>query len=123
MGTKRILIADDNRFIRTLVRAALSSLGHEIIEAVDGQEACDLAFSCEPNLIILDVVMPHMSGFEVLERIRTTDGAPTCPIAMLTTAATPGDHKHADEFGAEGYITKPFDNAELRQKVTELLED
>lgn len=121
MGTKRILIADDNRFIRILVKAALSQLGHEVIEATDGQEAYDLALTSEPDLILLDVVMPRMSGFDVLERIRTTEGAPTCPIAMLTTAMTEADHKRADQFGAEGYVTKPFDNADLRQVVTELL--
>ncbi|PKQ29012.1 MAG: hypothetical protein CVT60_07560 [Actinobacteria bacterium HGW-Actinobacteria-10] len=121
MTAKRVLVVDDNRLIRVLVQASLKSLNLEIVEATDGQEGITAAFECRPDLILLDVVMPRMSGFEVLTRLREDPDAPSCPIAMLTTAASEQDHVEARIHGADAYIVKPFDHNELRDTVADLL--
>lgn len=114
-----VLIADDNQFIRTLVKAALRPLGCEIIEACDGLEAIENAIERPPDLILLDVVMPQLDGFEVLHLLRKRPETAECLIAMLTTADTPADHALGRE--ADDYIIKPFDNASLRAHVAAML--
>lgn len=118
---KRVLVVDDNRLIRVLIQASLKSLDLEIIEATDGEEGIAAAFDSNPDLILLDVVMPRMSGFEVLTKLREDPAAPPCPIAMLTTAASESDHTEARVHGADAYIVKPFDHNELRETVAGLL--
>jgi len=119
---KRILVVDDNRLIRMLIAAALRPLDCEIVEAVDGAQAIELAMQCEPDLILLDVVMPNASGFEVLTHLRDDPAGPTCPIVMLTTSSRDTDIDNALDHGANGYIVKPFEHAELRETVSRLLQ-
>ena len=123
MRDKTVLVADDNEFIRTLVKAALRPLGCEIVEARDGGEALELATSVDPDAILLDVVMPQMNGFEVLEKLRSERYGISCPIAMLTTAATQADLDHGADAGANAYIVKPFEKDELRETVRRMLGD
>ncbi|MDH4140111.1 MAG: response regulator [Coriobacteriia bacterium] len=118
---KKILIADDNTFIRTLVKAALKPLGCEMIEAVDGEEAVRAAEEHDPDLILLDVVMPKMNGFEALEAIRAQRPASHLPIVMLTTAATEADVRRGRDAGANDHIVKPFEKTALRDTVAGLL--
>ncbi len=121
MAAKRVLVVDDNRLIRALVNASIKSLECEIVEAVDGEEAVAKAVECEPDLILLDVVMPKLDGFEVLARLRDDPDGPQCPIAMLTTANTEDDRVQARLHRADAYIVKPFDHGELRDIVAGLL--
>lgn len=121
MTAKRVLVVDDNRLIRVLIQASLKSLDLDIVEATDGEEGMAAAFECRPDLILLDVVMPRMNGFEVLTKLREDPAAPSCPIAMLTTAASENDHVEARLHGADAYIIKPFDHNELRDTVADLL--
>ncbi len=120
--TKKVLIADDNLFIRTLVKAALAPMGYELLEAVDGEDAVRAAQEYAPDLILLDVVMPRMNGFEALVAIRERTPATDCAIAMLTTSATEADMQRSRDAGANGYIVKPFDKTDLRETVKTLLE-
>ncbi len=121
MGAQRVLIADDNRFIRTLVKAALAPDDYDIVEAVDGVDAFEKIGSEAPDLVLLDLVMPGMSGFEVLERMGAGGSGPPCPVMMLTTAASAADLERASAIGAADYLVKPFDKNELREKVAALL--
>lgn len=121
MATKRVLVIDDNRLIRVLIEASIRSLECEIFEATDGEEGISAVYVCRPDLILLDVVMPKLDGFEVLARLREDPDAPKCPIAMLTTAASEADHEQARVHGADAYILKPFDHNELRATVAGLL--
>lgn len=121
MAAKRILVVDDNRLIRVLVAAALKPLGCEIIEAADGGQAIEAALECRPDLILLDVVMPVASGFEVLTTLREHPDGPACPIIMLTTSSTDKDIDHALDHGANAYVVKPFEHADLRHTVERLL--
>jgi DNA-binding response OmpR family regulator len=114
---KTILIADDNQQIRMLVRAALRSCECTIIEAVDGEEALDMAVECKPDLILLDVMMPKLDGFEVLHFLRRREGLEGCRVVMLTTATATADRQRGQEEGADGYMVKPFEAAELRETV------
>ncbi|MDI6900588.1 MAG: response regulator [Anaerosomatales bacterium] len=118
---KRILVADDNMQIRMLVNAALRSLGHDIVQAVDGEEAVEMAIEAPPDLVLLDVEMPKLDGFEVLEFLRKRAETKDVKVVMLTTAAQVADKLRGAELGASEYITKPFDPKGLRSVVEAVL--
>jgi CheY-like chemotaxis protein len=118
---KKILIADDNRQIRLLVNVALRSGDYEILEAEDGEAALESAIANQPDLILLDVTMPKLDGFEVLHFLRKRPETQGCHVVMLTTASQEADLKRGREEGAEGYITKPFEPLVLRETVQRLL--
>ncbi len=122
MANHTILIADDNRQLRMLVTAALRSLGHTIIEAADGEEAIEIAVRELPDLILLDVTMPKLDGFEVLHFLRKRPETRDVKVAMLTTAAQRTDLERGRALGCDEYLTKPFDPAELKALVGRMLE-
>jgi CheY-like chemotaxis protein len=119
--TRKILVADDNLQIRMLVGAALRSLGHEIIEAVDGEAALSTAIQVQPDLVLLDVNMPKLDGFEVLAFLRKRPETANVKVIMLTTAAQQTDLKHGADLGCNDYITKPFEPKILRETVEAVL--
>jgi CheY-like chemotaxis protein len=119
--TRRILVADDNQQIRLLVGAALRSLGHEIVQAVDGEDALQKAISERPDLVLLDVTMPKLDGFEVLRFLHKQPETANVKVIMLTTAAQQDDLKHGADLGCDEYLTKPFDPKALRVVVEKVL--
>lgn len=122
MTTQRtILIADDNQQIRMLVKAALKSLGHELIEAVDGEKAIETAVERIPDLVLLDVTMPNLDGWEVLHFLRHRPTTAHIPVMMLTTAAQKVDLERGTELGCNDYLTKPFTPSDLRAHVERML--
>lgn len=121
MAGETILIADDNRQIRMLVSAALRSGGYELAEAADGEEALEKAITSHPDLILLDVMMPGLDGFEVLQFLRKRPETHDCRVIMLTTAGTPADIKHGAELGISDYVIKPFEPHVLKEAVTKAL--
>jgi len=121
MNTKTILIADDNNFIRRLVCAALQPLGCTLAEAVDGEETLRMIEDRRPDLVLLDLVMPKLNGFEVLERLRSSPDTSDLTVVMLTTAASEGDLAQGRRHGVADYVIKPFDTSELRETVARLL--
>ncbi len=118
MATK-ILIADDESRIRKLVNDFLSKEGYEVIEAKDGQEALDKFYADKPDLLILDIMMPHFSGLEVCEEIRET--AKDVPIIILTAKDTEADELNGFSKGADEYIAKPFSPKILVARVNAIL--
>lgn len=118
---KKILIADDNRQIRMLVSAALRSGGYDLMEAEDGEDAIEKAVAEQPDLILLDVTMPKLDGFEVLHLLKLRPETNGCNVVMLTTAAQVWDLERGREEGAADYVTKPFEPAHLREVVARLL--
>lgn len=122
MAPGKVLLVDDDKFMRMLATAALKPLGCEILEAIDGESAVAAAREHRPDVIILDVVMPRMDGFAVLDALRHDEATRDIAILMVTTAGTSADVKHGADEGADGYIVKPFNHAELRAKVSQLLE-
>lgn len=118
-----ILAADDNQQIRMLVRAALRSLGHELIEAEDGEQAIELAIQHQPDLVLLDVTMPKLDGWEVLHFLRLRPETADVRVMMLTTAAQKVDLEHGSSLGCNDYLTKPFTPSDLREHVERMLAD
>lgn len=115
----RLLIADDDNEIRELLEFDLSHSGYEVDCAKDGEEALKKALSSYYDLILLDVMMPKMNGFEVCKNIRKSKG--DVPILMLTAKGTINDKTSGFESGADDYIVKPFDIQEVLLRVRALV--
>lgn len=119
---KSILIADDNPQILELLEAYLESLGARIIAVADGQAALDAVSREKPDLILLDVMMPRRSGFEVCRTLKSDDALRQIPVIMVTALNEVGDIDRAKEFGADDFISKPVNKLELLDRVRGLLE-
>lgn len=117
----KLLIADDEDGIRSLVRMTLESDRLEILEAADGNEAVELARAHHPQLILLDVMMPGISGFEVCRTLKSDRATAGIAVVMLTARAQDADREEGEEAGADGYFTKPFSPVALMRKVDEIL--
>lgn len=113
----RILVVDDEQGSRLMCRAALESEGYEILEAADGDEAVRVFREARPELILMDAVMPRMSGIAALEAIRRLPGGPDVPVLMVTGYNDEGAANQAFECGASDFIPKPVNWAVLRQRV------
>jgi DNA-binding response OmpR family regulator len=101
--------------------AALRSGGYVIIEAENGEVALEKAISERPDLVLLDVTMPKLDGFEVLHFLHKRPDTTDCKVIMLTTAGTVADIKHGIDEGACDYLVKPFQPADLREAVSKAL--
>jgi two-component system response regulator VicR len=111
---RKILIVDDERNIVDIVKYNLQKEGYETLEAYDGEEGLDLALRENPELILLDIMMPKIDGYEVCRRIRENMQT---PIIMLTARAEEVDKVMGFELGADDYVTKPFGVRELMARV------
>ena len=112
-----ILIVDDNAASRDTLESALIEQGYHLHMAENGQQALIQAEELHPDLILLDVMMPGMDGFEVCRRIRTTNGLEEVPIIMITALDDNASRLEGIESGADDFISKPFDLQELRARV------
>jgi len=117
-GAATILVCDDDPSLRELVRAVLGSR-YRFVEAADGTEALTIAHEERPDLIVLDVMLPGLSGIEVLEELRSTESLKDIPVVVITAWS------HAEievqVAGADRFVSKPFDPDELSTAVEELL--
>lgn len=119
---KRILIADDLATSRELIRTVLECEGYDIVEASDGAEAVAKAREYTPDLILLDLQMPLLDGFDVVRTLRSDLQFAMVPVVALTASAMHGDREKALEAGFTGYIAKPVRVAVLRTEVARLLQ-
>jgi len=117
---RKLLIADDEDGIRSLVRMTLESDAYEILEAADGSEALELARTHHPDLLLLDVMMPGMTGLEVCRALKSDPETAGITIVMLTARAQEADREAGQAAGAESYFTKPFSPVALLRKVDEI---
>lgn len=117
---KRILVVDDEDIIRMLICDTLEDLGYEIYEAEDGEEALKKLNQQMYDLVILDYMMPNLSGIEVIERLQE-DIKKSLPILMLTAKAQEADRKTVLEKGADYFMSKPFSPVDLINVVEEIL--
>ncbi|MFQ6122671.1 MAG: response regulator transcription factor [Dehalococcoidales bacterium] len=117
----RILIVEDDPASSRLLNFRLKSLGHETIIAVDGGEALKTAMKEKPDLILLDIMMPIMNGFQVLHQLKAQEKTKDIPIIMLTSKVQEKDIVFGLESGAADYVTKPFSFAELIARVNRTL--
>jgi DNA-binding response OmpR family regulator len=113
-----ILIADDDADVRRLIAGLLERAGHRVVEASDGREALRLLFARRPGLVVLDVTMPGLDGWQVLERIREVSDV---PVLMLTALGEELDRVRGLRAGADDYVAKPFGRQELLARVEALL--
>ena len=119
---KKILAVDDERHIVRLVQVNLERAGYQVISAFDGKEALKKVESEKPDLIVLDVMMPHMDGFEVLTRLKSDDKTKNIPVVMLTAKAQDADVFRGWASGVDCYLTKPFNPIELLTFVKRIFE-
>jgi len=118
---KTILIADDEAHLRLLVRKTLLEDDYKMVEAVDGKAALESALKERPDLMILDWMMPGLSGIQVLEELRRDPLAAKTPVVMLTARSQQVDKDRALELGVRAYLVKPFSPLELIQLVERVL--
>lgn len=111
-------MVDDEATIRRILATRLSMVGYEVVVAADGLEALDLFTSAQPDLIVLDVMMPKMNGLEVCQELRKTTGI---PIIMLTALGDVSDRIKGLELGADDYLPKPFSPKELESRIQAIL--
>jgi len=104
----RVLVIDDEPDVLLLCRVNLERAGHEVLEAPDGERGMALARSERPDMIVLDVMLPRIDGFEVLETFRELEETRNVPVVMLTAKAQHEDQVRGWSSGASGYVTKPF---------------
>lgn len=117
----RILIVDDEPNIVLALELLMKREGYEIRTVGDGERAVEAAGTFRPDLILLDVMMPRMDGFEVCQRIRADDSLKNIVIVMLTAKGREVEREKGLALGADLYITKPFSTREVVRKVKELL--
>lgn len=120
--SKKILIVDDEPNIVLSIEFLMKREGYDVATAKDGQEALDILDEINPNLVILDVMMPRKNGFEVCSEVRANAAFSRLPILMLSAKGREAEVKKGLSLGADAYITKPFSTHDLVAKVNELLQ-
>ncbi len=117
----RVLAVDDDHVIRGLLEVNLEMEGYEVVTAVDGQDALDKVAEQAPDLILLDVMMPNVNGWQVAEALKSDEATKHIPIVFLSARAMEADVRKGTEIGVESYVTKPFDPIDLMDLVARLL--
>lgn len=118
----KILVCDDERHIVRLIQVNLEQQGYNVVTAYDGKEGLEKVQSEKPDLLVLDVMMPYMDGFEVLKNLRREPSTEALPVIMLTAKAQDKDVFEGYHYGADMYLTKPFNPIELVAFVKRILE-
>lgn len=114
----RIVLAEDDRFLRRAAETALRRAGHTVLPAVDGEEALHLCRTAAPDLVLLDLIMPKLPGFEVLRTLKADPATATVPVIVLSSLGQEGDRAEALAAGAAAYLTKAhLPLAELVRRV------
>jgi CheY-like chemotaxis protein len=117
----KILLVDDEPEIRYITRRMLERAGHSVVEASDGERALKMLKEERPDLVLLDVRMPGMNGWEVCRKIKSSSETRHIPVVMFTVRTSKDSVKKSRECGAEAHINKPFEREELLRVVGEML--
>jgi len=118
---KRILIVEDNPENMRLMEMTLRAKGYTLLKATDGEKALDMAMRERPDLIIMDIRLPKMSGLEVTRKLRETPAFSHTPIIGVTAYAMKGDKERIIEAGCDAYLSKPINTRELPKVIAEML--
>jgi DNA-binding response OmpR family regulator len=121
MAKGRLLVVDDERDFVDTISERLEAKGFSILRAFDGKEGLERAHSEKPELVILDLAMPEMNGYDVCRKLKLDKDLKDTPVIMLTAKFQPNDIDFAREMGADAYLTKPLELDMLLNKVNELL--
>jgi two-component system cell cycle response regulator DivK len=117
----KILLVEDNEMNRDMLSRRLTRNGYEVVIAVDGQQGIDMALSARPDLILMDMSLPVIDGWEATRRIKAEGMTSKIPVIALTAHAMAGDREKAMEVGCDDYDTKPVEIARLLDKMAALL--
>jgi len=118
---KRILIVEDNPVHTRLIEMTLRAKNYTLLKATNGEEALDIAIRERPDLILMDLNLPEMTGFEVTKKLRENPTFSHTPIIAITAYAMRGDRERVIESGCDAYLTKPIDTHELPKVIAEML--
>ncbi len=113
----RILVVDDSEDVPLALMTLLEDIGHQVFEAEDGSEVAAMVLSGSPDLVLLDVAMPRVDGFEALKRLKGDDATSDVPVIMVTAKGRPEDLAMARNLGARDYINKPWAEGEVEMRV------
>jgi len=119
--SRRIMIVEDTADNRQIMRDLLSAAGYDLVEAVDGAAGVQLATTERPDLILMDIQLPVIDGYEATRRIKADPALAHIPIIAVTSYALSGDEAKARAAGCDGYVAKPFSPRQLLAKVREFL--
>ena len=119
--SKRILVVEDQEDNRQIVRDLVTANGYELIEATTGEQGIEAAARERPDLILMDIQLPGIDGYEVTRRIKANPQLQKIPIIAVTSYALSGDDKKAFAAGCDGYVTKPYSPRVLLAKIREYL--
>lgn len=121
MTGKTILYVEDNEMNRKIVRALLRNTTYRLVEAHDGEAGVAKAIEIRPDLILMDVQLPKMSGIDATRKIRAEAATAATPILVITSFALSGDEQKAKDAGATGYLAKPYSPMDLLGRIRKLL--
>jgi DNA-binding response OmpR family regulator len=120
---RKVLVVDDDPSVRKLLNQTLEMEGYEVSTAADGEEALEELPAAQPDVVVLDVMMPKLNGLDVLDRIRRNPETSTLPVILLTAKSSKEDVWEGWQRGVDYYMTKPFDVEELLRFIEYVLED
>jgi len=120
--TKRILVVEDQEDNRQILRDLLANAGYEMIEAEDGKQAIELAASHRPDLILMDIQLPLVDGYEATRRLKADPSLMNIPIIVVTSYALSGDEEKARRAGCDAYVAKPYSPRVLLAKIREYMQ-
>ena len=121
MAEAKVLVVDDEDDVVQFIQNVLTTEGFEVVTAYDGLGAIDAAVAEKPDVIILDIMMPVMDGYEVCAKLRASEQTSRIPILCLSSAYTTSAVRQSREMGAQGYIVKPFAPADLVNEIRRVL--
>ena len=119
--SKRILVVEDQEDNRQILRDLLGSIGYEMVEAENGEEALSVAAAEQPDLILMDIQLPLLDGYEATRRIKANPALAKIPIIAITSYALSGDEEKARAAGCDDYVTKPYSPRALLAKIRQYL--
>lgn len=121
LAGKRVLVVDNENFVRELIKIKLGRCGLTVFEATNGLEAVEMARTLKPDMILMDVMMPKMNGFEACEKLKANPDTARIPIVMLTARGEQTNLEKGLALGATDYMSKPFSPQKLAELVIEIL--
>lgn len=117
MSRGKVLVVDDEEYIQHILNFSFGAEGYEVITAADGEEAVSIARSEKPDIIVLDIMMPKMDGYEACKQIKADPQTQDIPVILLTAKGREVDRKLGAEAGADDYVVKPFSPGRLIERV------
>ena len=121
MAKGRILVVDDEIYIVHILDFSLGMEGYEVLTALDGEQALEKARTEKPDLIVLDIMMPKLDGYETCKRLKADESTKNIPVILLSAKGRNVDQKVGFEVGADDYITKPFSPRKLVERINAIL--